>query len=308
MHHRIHRQRQVELARPFRDFDLLVVRVLEAGDAVGDDGLVALKADLHMAEPGIGQRGELFAGQQHRRGDEIGVEPDVAGMLDQFDQVLARGRLAAGEMDLQHADLGEFGQHLLPFLRRQVRCRRDRARPDWSNRGIAAGSDGSARRARRAECRTSPRSSGALSSTARPSPGSAGLPVGEHFVHDVFSRASRQKSLVGEVLQHGDDVGRDRLARRGVFCRELIDHRRDAADAVAEFQHFDGDLVRRQHALRRQDHPDLPGLVEFQLGMPRQHRPARLADADVARARHRFCLFASLFLGTKAPGGMWPST
>ena len=96
------------------------MRVLQAGDAVGDDGLVALEADLHMAKPGIGQRRELFARQQHRRGDEIGVEPDIAGVLHQFDQILARGRLAAGEMDLQHADLGELGQNLLPFLGREL--------------------------------------------------------------------------------------------------------------------------------------------------------------------------------------------
>ena len=40
-------------------------------------------------------------------------------MLDQFDQILARGRLAAGEMDLQHADLGELGEDLLPFRGRE---------------------------------------------------------------------------------------------------------------------------------------------------------------------------------------------
>ena len=95
----------------------LRVGALEAGDAVGDDRLVALKADLHMAQPGIRQRCELFAGQQHGGRDEIGIKPDIAGVPDQFDQVLARGRLAAGEMDLQHADLGEFGQYLLPFRR-----------------------------------------------------------------------------------------------------------------------------------------------------------------------------------------------
>ena len=31
-------------------------------------------------------------------------------------QILARGRFAAGEMDLQHADFGELGENLLPFL------------------------------------------------------------------------------------------------------------------------------------------------------------------------------------------------
>ena len=84
------------------------------------DGLVALKADLHVAQPGIGQRGKSFARQQHRGGDEVGVQPDIAGVLHQLDQVLARGGLAAGEMDLQHADLGEFGEDLLPFLGRKL--------------------------------------------------------------------------------------------------------------------------------------------------------------------------------------------
>ena len=82
----------------------------------------------------------------------------------------------------------------------------------------------------------------------------------------------------------------------------------DAADAVAELQHFDRDLVRRQHALRRQDHPDLPRLIELQLGVPRQHRPARLADTDVAAARAVIASPRICPLGTNAPGGMWPST
>ena len=116
VHHRVDGQRQIEFAGPARDFELLLVGILQPGDAVGDDGLIALKADLHMAQPGIGQRLEFFLGQQHGRGDEVGVQPDVAGVLHQFDQILARGRLAAGEMNLQHADLGELGQNLFPFL------------------------------------------------------------------------------------------------------------------------------------------------------------------------------------------------
>ena len=38
VHHRIDRQRQFELARPFRGLDLLFMRVPQAGDAVGDTG------------------------------------------------------------------------------------------------------------------------------------------------------------------------------------------------------------------------------------------------------------------------------
>src|SRR3984893_16636681 len=40
-------------------------------------------------------------------------------MLHKFDQILARGGLTAGEMDLEHADCSELGEHLLPFLSRQ---------------------------------------------------------------------------------------------------------------------------------------------------------------------------------------------
>jgi len=56
MHDRVDRQRQIQLARPLRDFDLLCVRAFEVGDAVGDDGFVALKTDLDVTQPGIGQR------------------------------------------------------------------------------------------------------------------------------------------------------------------------------------------------------------------------------------------------------------
>ena len=120
VHHRIDGERQIELARPSRDFDLLLMRLLQAGDAVGDAGLVALETDLHVAQAGIRQRGKPFPGQQHGRRDQVGIEPDIAGVLHQFDQVLARGRLATGEMNLQHADLSELGQHFLPFFGGQL--------------------------------------------------------------------------------------------------------------------------------------------------------------------------------------------
>ena len=81
-----------------------------------------------------------------------------------------------------------------------------------------------------------------------------------------------------------------------------------AALAVAELKHFHRDLVRRQHALRRQDDPDLPRLVELQLRVPRQHRPAGLADTDVAAARPVIAFASQPAFGTNAPGGMWPST
>jgi hypothetical protein len=107
-----------------------------------------------------------------------------------------------------------------------------------------------------------------------------------------------QKALVGKVLQHPDNVGQDRLAGCYVFGGELIGHIADAAHAVAELQHLDRNFVRRQHALRRQDHPDLPRLIEFQPRVPRQFRPARLADTDVAADSHR----SLVSFGYEGPG------
>ncbi len=66
VHDGVDRQRQVEFAGPFRGFELLLVRVLQSGDAVGGPRLVALEADLYVAEPGIGQRRKFVLGQQHR--------------------------------------------------------------------------------------------------------------------------------------------------------------------------------------------------------------------------------------------------
>src|SRR6185312_10337833 len=68
------------------------------------------------------------------------------------------------------------------------------------------------------------------------------------------------------------------------------DHLLDAAGAVTELKDLHRDLVRRQDPLRRQNDPALPCLIEFQLGMPRQARPAGLADGDVAALHgcHRF--------------------
>ena len=66
VHYGVDRQRQVKLARPFRNLDLLRVRVLQAGDTVGHHRFVALEADLHVTEPGVGQIRQFFPGQQHR--------------------------------------------------------------------------------------------------------------------------------------------------------------------------------------------------------------------------------------------------
>ena len=192
VHDGIHRQRQIELARPFRGRDLPLVRVLQSGDAVGDDRLVALEADLHVTESGAGQCREFFFGKQHRRGDQVGVKPGVGGMLHQLHQVLARGRLAAGEMDLQHADLGKLGEHLLPFLGRKL--------APGAVELHRIGAIGALQRAAVGEFgkhgeRNAERLGGRARFQRRQPVGARLLDIGGRCGHGVFSRASVKKPL-----------------------------------------------------------------------------------------------------------------
>ena len=147
------------------------------------------------------------------------------------------------------------------------------------------------------------------SSTASPSAGSPAAALASVSVGlmTVFSRASVRNPLSARSCSMAMTSVAIASRSAAYLAASWSTISRDAAHAVAELQHFDRDLVRRQHALRRQDDPDLPRLIEFQPGMPRQHRPARLADTDVA-ARASLHRFASLSLGTNAPGGTWPST
>lgn len=47
-------------------------------------------------------------------------EPDLGGQRDDIFEVAAHGRLAAGKMQLQDAELGCLRQHVEPQTRRQL--------------------------------------------------------------------------------------------------------------------------------------------------------------------------------------------
>ncbi len=66
-------------------------------------------------EPIVAEQGEWVLLHYFNQGNQIHPMH-----LHQFDQILARGRLAAGEVNLQHADFGKLGQNLLPFLGREL--------------------------------------------------------------------------------------------------------------------------------------------------------------------------------------------
>jgi hypothetical protein len=200
-----------------------------------------------------------------------------------------------------NADFGELGQYFLPFLGRQFAA----AAVEFERIGTIRALQRTAMRQlsqhRERDAKGFRRRTAAFEH--REPVMRRRLAIGEKVAHDVFSRASVKKTLVGEVLQHGDDIGRDRLARGGVFNGELIDHFRDTADAVAELQHFDRDFVRCQHAFGGEYHPDLPRLIEFQPAC--RGNFGRLASLTLML---RLAAIDQLSWGTNAPGGMWPST
>jgi len=117
-------------------------------------------------------------------------------MLHKFDQVLARGGLAAGEMDLQHADFSELGEHLFPFIGRQLVA----ATLQLDRIGAIRALQRTAmcyfreHRERNAE---SLGGRAALLQHRKPVRGSAGRRVGisKRRTHEVFSRASVKKPL-----------------------------------------------------------------------------------------------------------------
>src|SRR5258706_5418687 len=117
-------------------------------------------------------------------------------MLHKFDQVLARSGLTAGEMDLQHADFSDLGEHLLPFRRRQLTAaafQLDRIRAIGTLQRTAM-CYFRKHRERNAE---SLGGRAALLQHRKPVRGSAGRRVGisKCRTHEVFSRASVKKPL-----------------------------------------------------------------------------------------------------------------
>ena len=117
---RIEGQRQAERAHPAGDLQLLGVAALVVGDAVGVGGVRVLDRDLHVIEAARSQPLQALAREQHGGGDEVGVEADLGRLRDDLLQVAAHGRLAAGQVQLQDAELGRLRQHVEPDLGRQL--------------------------------------------------------------------------------------------------------------------------------------------------------------------------------------------
>ena len=185
-----------------------------------------------MIEAGVGQPLEPLAREQHAGRDEVGVEADLGRLRDDLLEVAAHGRLAAGQVQLQHAEVGGLRQHVAPDLGRQLAARRAPAPAGWSSRGIAAGSDASARRAARSAAR--------MRARLRPGAvcGCALTPVTTPLSASSCSMATTSVE--------------DALLRRVVGLRQLRGDGSTLRAAVAQLQNGDGDGVGREHALGRQ--------------------------------------------------------
>ncbi|VVN15045.1 hypothetical protein PS659_04072 [Pseudomonas fluorescens] len=90
-----------------------------AGEHVVHRLVGGLEADLDMVQPGHLEIAYLLLGQADTGGDQVGVVAHVPGGFDQFGEVLANQRLAAGKAQLRGAHVPRFAEYANPFLRAQ---------------------------------------------------------------------------------------------------------------------------------------------------------------------------------------------
>ena len=72
---------------------------------LGDLRLGILKRDLHVLEPGVLQPLGALAREAERGGDERLIEAERVRVRDELLEIAADERLAAGQSELQHAEL-----------------------------------------------------------------------------------------------------------------------------------------------------------------------------------------------------------
>ncbi len=105
-----------------RQFDLVRVR-FRSGNPVRGFFPRILKADLDVVEPGIDQCLQPLFVETEARRDEIGVESGSARGGDQFGQISARQRFAAGEVRVQHSEFAALLEDARPLAGREFLLR-----------------------------------------------------------------------------------------------------------------------------------------------------------------------------------------
>ncbi len=99
---------------PFEETEFVFVR-LSAGDFGRDFRASALKTELQVVEAGGEERIEAGFVQGQAGSDEVDIETSGASGFDELDQIGAGERLAAREVELEHAGFGGFAEDAGPF-------------------------------------------------------------------------------------------------------------------------------------------------------------------------------------------------
>ena len=95
-----------------------------------------------MIEADFGETCSRSRVSSTRGGDEVCVEPGVDRVCENLFKIAPHRRLAAGKMQLQRAYRRGLTEGLAPFVARSIPYWRAPVRAGWSNKDIAADSDG----------------------------------------------------------------------------------------------------------------------------------------------------------------------
>ena len=115
MDDKVERDGDTVALEPLKDAQLLLVG-FGAGDFVSGIFAGALEAELEMVEAGIRQEVQLDFVEWKAGADEIDVKSRGTGGTNEFDDVRAGERFAAGEVCLEDAEFGGFAEDAGPCL------------------------------------------------------------------------------------------------------------------------------------------------------------------------------------------------
>src|SRR5437016_553748 len=114
MDHRVEGERDTESGHDPSDLELLRKRALKAADQIVHPRRRCLKRELNVVESGFRQCSHPPFIETDPRGDEIGIDAESGAMTDDRFDILARGRLAARQVNLSNAQPIRLRQHAQP--------------------------------------------------------------------------------------------------------------------------------------------------------------------------------------------------
>ena len=122
MQHDVHAEGEVELLHPFGRLQLRVPAA-RARDLLGDLLFGILKGDLHVLEPRFLDAHRALVREAERGGDKRLIEAERVRVGDELFEIAADEWLAAGESELQCAELARLREDALPIVGRELGLR-----------------------------------------------------------------------------------------------------------------------------------------------------------------------------------------